>query len=61
MNGFTLSKSIREIGKEQGISAIYLSTIGDRLWIDMYKQVFLNTDYQLGLYQAVRESQEKSE
>ena len=58
MNGFAVSKSIRNIGKEQGISPAYLSIISDMLYIDMYKQVFLNTDYQLGLYQAVREENE---
>ena len=58
INGFAVSKSIRKIGKEKGISPAYLSTICDMLYIDMYKQVFLNTDYQLGLYQAVREENE---
>ena len=58
MNGFTVSKSIRNIGKEQGISPEYLSTIGDSLWIDMYRQVFVNTDYILKLYQEVRDENE---
>ena len=61
MNGFTVSKSIRNIGKEQGISPEYLSTISDMLWIDMYRQVFVNTDYQLKLYQEIREGQKEEE
>ena len=58
INGFAVSKSIRKIGKEQGISPVYLSTISDMLYIDMYRQVFINTDYQLGLYQEVRDENE---